>query len=32
MTIPVKIEAAWRVWEVGLRHWQLTPKHRRPTL
>ena len=30
MTIPVKIEAAWRVWEVGLRHWRLTPKHRRP--
>ncbi len=29
MTIPVKIEAAWRVWEVGLRHRRLTPKDRR---
>jgi dolichol-phosphate mannosyltransferase len=29
MTIPVKLEAAWRVWEVGLRHWRLTPKHRK---
>lgn len=29
MTIPVKFEAAWRVWEVGLRHRHLTPKDRR---
>lgn len=29
MTIPVKIEAAWRVWEVGWRHRRLTPKDRR---
>ncbi len=29
MTIPVKLEAAWRVWEVGLRHRRLTPTHRR---
>ena len=29
MTIPVKVEAAWRVWEVGLRHRRLTPKDRR---
>jgi dolichol-phosphate mannosyltransferase len=29
MTIPVKLEAAWRVWEVGLRHRRLTPKDRR---
>jgi dolichol-phosphate mannosyltransferase len=29
MTIPVKFEAAWRVWEVGLRHRHLTPAHRR---
>jgi dolichol-phosphate mannosyltransferase len=28
MTIPVKLEAAWRVWEVGVRHWRLTTKHR----
>jgi len=30
MTIPVKFEAAWRVWEVGLRHRGLTPAKRRP--
>jgi len=30
MTIPVKFEAAWRVWEVGLRHHYLTPADRRP--
>lgn len=30
MTIPVKFEAAWRVWEVGLRHRHLTPAGRRP--
>jgi len=30
MTIPVKFEAAWRVWEVGLRHRHLTPADRRP--
>jgi dolichol-phosphate mannosyltransferase len=29
MTIPVKFEAAWRVWEVALRHRGLTPKDRR---
>ncbi len=29
MTIPVKLEAAWRVWEVGLRHRGLKPKDRR---
>jgi dolichol-phosphate mannosyltransferase len=29
MTIPVKFEAAWRVWEVGLRHRHLTPADRR---
>jgi dolichol-phosphate mannosyltransferase len=31
MTIPVKFEAAWRVWEVGLRHRRLTPADRRGT-
>ena len=31
MTIPVKFEAAWRVWEVGLRHHHLTPAQRRAT-
>jgi dolichol-phosphate mannosyltransferase len=30
MTIPVKLEAAWRVWEVALRHGRLTPAQRRP--
>ncbi|MGH2522971.1 MAG: polyprenol monophosphomannose synthase [Anaerolineales bacterium] len=30
MTIPVKVEAAWRVWEVMLRHRGLTPADRRP--
>jgi dolichol-phosphate mannosyltransferase len=29
MTMPVKIEAAWRVWEVGWRHRHLTPADRR---
>mgnify|MGYP001612596038 CR=1 FL=1 len=29
MTIPVKFEAAWRVWEVGWRHRHLTPEERR---
>ena len=29
MTIPVKLEAAWRVWEVALRHGRLTPAQRR---
>ncbi|MBI4769331.1 MAG: polyprenol monophosphomannose synthase, partial [Chloroflexi bacterium] len=29
MTFPVKVEAAWRVWEVGLRHRRLTPADRR---
>lgn len=29
MTIPVKLEAAWRVWEVRLRHGGLTPAQRR---
>jgi len=28
MTIPVKFEAAWRVWEVALRHRRLTPADR----
>ncbi len=28
MTIPVKFEAAWRVWDVGLRHRGLTPRDR----
>lgn len=28
MTIPVKFEAAWRVWEVGLRHRGLRPTDR----
>jgi len=32
MTIPVKLEAAWRVWEVALRHGRLTPAQRRPAL
>lgn len=31
MTIPVKLEAAWRVWEVRLRHGRLTPAQRRPS-
>lgn len=29
MTMPVKLEAAWRVWEVGLRHRHLTPADRK---
>ncbi len=29
MTIPVKFEAAWRVWQVGWRHRRLTPQDRR---
>jgi dolichol-phosphate mannosyltransferase len=29
MTIPVKLEAAWRVWEVGWRHRRLSPRDRR---
>jgi dolichol-phosphate mannosyltransferase len=29
MTIPVKFEAAWRVWEVRARHHRLTPTDRR---
>jgi dolichol-phosphate mannosyltransferase len=29
MTLRVKLEAAWRVWEVGMRHRRLTPAHRR---
>ncbi|MCC7358186.1 MAG: polyprenol monophosphomannose synthase [Anaerolineales bacterium] len=29
MTIPVKLEAAWRVWEVAVRHGRLTPAQRR---
>lgn len=28
MTVPVKIEAIWRVWEIFLRHRQLTPADR----
>lgn len=28
MTVPVKFEAAWRVWEVALRHRRLSPAHR----
>ena len=28
MTTRVKLEAAWRVWEVGWRHRHLTPTHR----
>ena len=28
MTIPVKLEAAWRVWEIRWRHRHLTPMHR----
>jgi dolichol-phosphate mannosyltransferase len=31
MTMRVKLEAAWRVWEVGLRHRHLTPAQRRTT-
>lgn len=30
MTIPVKFEAAWRVWQVAARHRGLTPANRRP--
>jgi dolichol-phosphate mannosyltransferase len=30
MTIPVKLEAAWRVWEVGWRHRHLMPTDRHP--
>jgi dolichol-phosphate mannosyltransferase len=30
MTIPIKFEAAWRVWQVWLRHRHLTPADRRP--
>jgi dolichol-phosphate mannosyltransferase len=29
MTMPIKFEAAWRVWEVRLRHQPLTPADRR---
>jgi len=29
MTIPVKVEAVWRVWEVGLRHKRLGAQDRR---
>jgi dolichol-phosphate mannosyltransferase len=29
MTVPVKVEAAWRVWEVALRHAHLSPADRR---
>ncbi len=29
MDMPIKLEAAWRVWEVGLRHRRLSPKDRR---
>jgi dolichol-phosphate mannosyltransferase len=29
MTVPVKLEAAWRVWEIRWRHRHLTPHHRR---
>jgi dolichol-phosphate mannosyltransferase len=28
MTMRVKLEAAWRVWEVGMRHRHLTPAQR----
>lgn len=30
MTVPVKFEAAWRVFEIRMRHHGLTPKDRRP--
>jgi dolichol-phosphate mannosyltransferase len=30
MTVPVKFEAAWRVWEVRARHHRLTAADRRP--
>jgi len=30
MTVPVKFEAAWRVWQVANRHRGLTPADRRP--
>ncbi|MEP7356843.1 MAG: polyprenol monophosphomannose synthase [Anaerolineales bacterium] len=30
MTMPVKFEAAWRVWQVSSRHRGLTPADRRP--
>jgi dolichol-phosphate mannosyltransferase len=30
MSVPVKLEAAWRVWEVRWRHRRLTPGMRRP--
>lgn len=29
MDMPIKLEAAWRVWEVALRHRRLSPKDRR---
>jgi dolichol-phosphate mannosyltransferase len=29
MTIPVKLEAAWRVWEVRAKHRRLTAADRR---
>jgi dolichol-phosphate mannosyltransferase len=32
MSIPIKFEAAWRVWEVWLRHCRLTPADRRAVL
>jgi dolichol-phosphate mannosyltransferase len=32
MTIPVKLEAAWRVRDVRLRHGRLTPAQRRAAL
>jgi len=31
MTMPVKLEATWRVWDVRRRHRYLTPAHRRRT-
>jgi dolichol-phosphate mannosyltransferase len=30
MTMPVKFEAAWRVWQVAMRHHSLNPTDRRP--
>ena len=30
MTVPVKFEAAWRVWQVVNRHRGLAPADRRP--
>lgn len=31
MSIPVKVEAMWRVWQVWWRHHRLTPEKKRPT-